>query len=530
MKRLAILAAVAACAPAMASAQTKTSVVPYIEVDQTVLADLSNGNDAVTYTSVAAGVDASVQGQRVEGQASLRYEHRFTYQKRTSDEDLISGLVRGAVKVAPGLSVDAGALATRISADVNGTTPLLTENRVGAVSDIYSLYVGPTLSTGAGPVKLGASYRFGYTKVTEPTFGVFGGNGAALRDYYDDSTSHIAQGIAVVKPGDLLPIGLTGTAGWEREDEGSLQQRFDDWFVRGDVLLPVSPTFALTAGVGYEKLQVSDRDPLLTGTGAPVVDDRGRLVPDLSAPRRIAYRTDGIYYDAGVVWHPGPRTSVEAHVGRRYDSLSYTGLATYQGRRVSVRADVYDTVETFGHQLRTALTNLPTSFVSQRDILSQQYSGCVFGAGGAPGACLNQAFQAISTAAYRANGVDAILSASSGRTTFGFGAGYQHRRFLSGDQNSGFRTTGLTDDSFYGDIFANRQLTVNSSIGATFLANYYDQQFGPGITSYGGTLSYARTFGRRLNGNLGLGVFDFSVPRAEDQVTLTGQAGLRYSF
>ena len=45
-----------------------------------------------------------------------------------------------------------------------------------------------------------------------------------------------------------------------------------------------------------------------------------------------------------------------------------------------------------------------------------------------------------------------------------------------------------------------------------------------------GTITYAQTLGRRLNGNLGLGVYDFSVPNADDQVTLTGQAGLRYSF
>src|SRR3546814_14307839 len=89
---------------------------------------------------------------------------------------------------------------------------------------------------------------------------------------------------------------------------------------------------ALTAGVGYEELKTSQKDPLLDADGNPVVDDDGRFVADPASPQRITYRTDGIYWDAGVVWRPSPRTQLEAHVGRRYDSWVYFGRS--EERRV----------------------------------------------------------------------------------------------------------------------------------------------------------------------------------------------------
>src|SRR3546814_8917483 len=72
-------------------------------------------------------------------------------------------------------------------------------------------------------------------------------------------------------------------------------------------------------------LETSQKDPLLDADGNPVVDDDGRFVADPASPQRFAYRTDGIYWYAGVVWRPSSRTRLEAHVGRRYDSWVYFG-------------------------------------------------------------------------------------------------------------------------------------------------------------------------------------------------------------
>ena len=55
---IAALAAVVVFAPA-AEAKKRTEVRPYLEVNQTALADLKNGGPISTYTTLAAGVDAS---------------------------------------------------------------------------------------------------------------------------------------------------------------------------------------------------------------------------------------------------------------------------------------------------------------------------------------------------------------------------------------------------------------------------------------------------------------------------------------
>ena len=89
-------------------------VAPYLEVQQVLVADLNNGTDVLTYTSVAAGIDTSLQTRQAEAQVSLRYERRFFYQDNIGNDDILSGLARGSVQVVPNvLSLEAGGIATR---------------------------------------------------------------------------------------------------------------------------------------------------------------------------------------------------------------------------------------------------------------------------------------------------------------------------------------------------------------------------------------------------------------------------------
>ena len=122
--------------------------------------------------------------------------------------------------------------------------------------------------------------------------------------------------------------------------------------MRGDVVVPVGPTLALTAGVGYEDIQASQRDFVRDAGGVPVPDASGRLTPDPTAPRLLTYDMDGIMYDGGIIWRPSPRTELQARAGHRYGGTTYLGSFTHQiGDHASVNAAVYDTVETFGRQL-----------------------------------------------------------------------------------------------------------------------------------------------------------------------------------
>lgn len=515
-----------------AGAQSRqVSATPYIELGQVLDADL-NAGDVLTYSSVAVGIDVAASTARVNGQLSYRYERRIAWDDRIGDNDVHYGLARVSAQVARGLTLEAGGIATRARADIRGAAPGLAEGNADNISQVYAVYAGPSYATHAGPVAIAASYRAGYTKVQSPSFTAVPAGQPRL-DYYDDSFGQAAGVSAGVQPGQVLPIGLTGSAGWEREDAGQLDGRYDAWRVRGDVLAPVSSYVALTGGVGYERIETSSRSALLTAAGAPVVDGDGRFVTDANAPRRIAYRTDGVYYDAGVVWRPNRRTSAEAHVGKRYGSVSYTGLLTYQAsEHVGFGADVYDSVTTFGRQLRTGLEQLPTSFIAARDAFTQQYNGCIFSTQGAtPGGCLNDVFQSISTASYRARGADAVLSITRGRSTFGGGIGYANRKLFNRDSVPGVTLYGVEDQSAYGQLFWNRTLTPASTIDANLFVNYYESGVAQaaGVWSYGGTASYGHSFGR-ITTSASAGVYAFDTGPVDTTWSAQALLAARYSF
>ncbi|WP_174285431.1 hypothetical protein [Sphingomonas bacterium] len=523
-------AALLAGGTADAQSDRRTTISPYIELSQVLDADLKGG-DVVTYSEVAVGIDAATNTPRVQAQISYRYERRIGEGHDIGDADVNTGLARIDAKVAPGLSLDAGGLATRSRNDIRGAAPGILTGNVDNISQVYTVYGGPSYRGHAGAVALSADYGIGYTKVTTPTTGT--GTPGQRLDYYDHSLGQTASVGASVAPGAMLPVGVSVGAGYQREDGAQLDQRFEGYHARGDVLAPVAATVALTAGVGYEKIDVSQKDALLTAAGVPVQDGDGRFVTDPTSPRRVAYRTDGVYYDAGVVWHPNHRTSVEAHVGRRYGSTSYTGTATYQASKsVGLAVNVYDTVETFGQQLRQGVANLPTSFVDSRDQFGQQFNGCVFGtSGAAPGGCLNSAFQSISTASFRARGVDAVLSAKRGLSTYGFAAGYTNRELYAPNVPSGIVVYGEEDQSYYGQLFYGRALSRVSGINANAFLNYYtsDLPGSAGTISYGATAAYYHYFGR-LGTTASLGVYNAKTEGQPSDPSLQALLGARYQF
>lgn len=511
--------------------QRNKSIAPYIELGQVLTADLQSG-DVLTYSTVAAGVDASIQTERTQVQVSYRYERRISWNKDVGDDDIHSGLARASVSVAPGLSIAGGALATRARSDIRGAAPGVLVGNVDNISQVYSAYVGPSLSTHVGPATLNASYAFGYTKVESP--GVTGvAPGSPKLDVFDSSTSHIAQASIGVKAGTVLPVGVTVSGAYERDDASQLDQRYEGKYARGDVVLPVLPTLALTAGAGYEKITVSQKDALLDGTGQPVTDGAGRFRTDPASPRRIAYETDGLIYDAGVIWRPSPRTTFQARAGRRYGGMTYTGSFSYAASRsLGFQIGVYDSVDTFGRQLRDGIASLPTSFLEQRDAFGQQFGGCTYGTtGGAPGGCLNGIFQSINSSSYRARGVDAVLTANRGPLQFGVGAGYANRRFYAPQGGTGFTINGVTDESYYGQAFVSAAIDRNSGVTGNIFANYFQSGIGntPGVLGTGATGLYYHNFGR-VGTTASVGVYQFSQEGIDDQVSGTAQVGMRYQF
>ncbi|OWK32189.1 hypothetical protein [Sphingomonas mucosissima] len=510
-------------------------VAPYIELTQVLDADLTN-DDVLTYSQIAVGIDAGVSGRRSEAQISYRYERRIPWSDRAIDTDVHTGLARASVAVAPGFSLEGGAVATRTRADIRGAAPATLVGDVDNISQVYSLYAGPSLVTEAGPVQIAASAFGGYTKVEAP--GATGvAPGQPRRDFFDDSTSVLAQASAGVAAGTVLPVGVTVSGAYDREEAGQLDQKFEGYFARGDVTLPISRTVALRAGAGYEKIEASQRDALLDAAGNPVVDGDGRFVTDRASPRRIAYNTDGLIYDAGVIWRPSPRFELQANAGYRYGGETYFGSLTWEmARNTGLQVVVYDGIETFGRQLRDGLRGLPTAFQGTANPFGQQFNGCVFGSnpgasGDGTGGCLNNVFQSIATATYRARGIDAVVSATQGRTSYGAGVGYANRRLNTPDLAPGTVALAVTDESYYAQLFWSRALSRASQVDANLFANYYDSGLlaNGGVFNLGATGTYSRQFGR-LGTIASLGLYTFDQDGFDSQWSAQALLGARYTF
>ena len=535
------VALAALAVPAMAQAQDgedergsgvrRTEITPYIEASQVVTAELQPGNDVVTYTQLAAGVDAGFGGRNSGGSVSLRYERRIGW-GQAEDVDTVSGLARASVALVPRtLSFEAGALAARTRVEGNGATTL---GGFGASDDgtsqIYSIYAGPTLSAEAGDVQVTGGYRIGYTRVESPD-AVTVAPGEAPVDVFDDGIVHVAALRAGIAPNTVLPIGVGVGAGWNRQDISNLDQRIDDRHVRGDVTVPLSPSFALVGGAGYEDVEISSRDAVRDVNGVPVLGADGRLQTDDSAPRQIAYQTDGLIWDVGVLWKPSRRTSLEAHFGRRYGSTTYYGSLGYApNARTSLNVAVYDNLSGFGGVMVDALNALGTSFQAFRNPVTGDIGSCVASDEG--GNCALGRIGSINSAVFRSRGVAASLSHNLGRTNLGLGAGYDRRRYIAAAGTALGAVDGVVDQNYWIGAYASRQLDRRSSLSFNTSASWFESGFdssGDGI-GYSASLSYYRNLVAGLSGTAAVSLDGITRDSLPDYSAASALLGLRYSF
>lgn len=510
----------------------RVNVEPYIEVSQIAIAELSPGDDVVTYSQVAVGVDASVTGRNTGGSISLRAEKNIGYGDNGVDGESVSGVARGYASIIPrALTIEAGALAAQTRVNGNGATNLASLDDRGADGQIYSAYAGPTLSTRAGDVDVNANYRIGYTRVEGPD-GLLTAAGATPVDVFDDSVSQSAAISLGTRPGEPLPVGLGVEAGFDQEDISNLDQRFRDVYVRGGVQVPLTQSFSVVGGIGYEDVEVSSRDALLDVNGDPVIGDDGRLVTDTTQDRQLAYDVSGVIWDAGVIWRPSSRTSFAATVGRRYDSTSYTGSLSYApDRRSSLGVSVYDTVSGFGDQLNTALANLPTEFTVGRNPLTGELGGCVTGQDGAN--CLNSALGSVRSSIFRSRGVTASYSTQIGKLSAGLGAGYDRRRFIAVPGSVLDAANGLTDESYVVSAFLSGEVGQRGSFTTNAYYNYLDSGFelAGDTTALGASAAYSHNLTQRFSARAAVAVDHLdSEISTEDFTAASALIGLRFGF
>ncbi len=514
----------------------RVDVGAYVELNQGVSVELAGngpGDDVLTYTAVAAGVEGQVRTRRVTASGAYRYERRLGWTDDLPDEDVHSGVAQLHAELVPGrVSVDAGGLATRTGG--TGRAVGVTEREAG--TEIYGAYAGPTLSTHAGPVSINAAYRLGYVHVDDDSL-----SGAAAPTDDLDSTVHVANASVGVAPGGPLPIGVTVSAGYVREDVGALDNSFEGRFVRADMVAPVSPTFAVTAGIGYSKIEASQQDVQRGPGGVPLRDGSGRLIPDPTASRVTTLDTDGVYWDAGFLWRPTPRAEVQLRAGQDADGdLLIMGAATVQiGRRSGISAILFDHDTSFGQGLISNLRRLPAAFdVNPETLRGQPASGCLFGEDPGQGTCLATSLQSIGSISFRARGGSLVFTSTGRLWNIGAGLAYTHRSFYLPDDPLFASVFAREDEDLTGFVYVSRRLTRDVTLTVNPFFSVYDSEFdvslgGIGIGdgfSTGTSFGLSRSFlSNRLQLLLTLGI-NYSTLRGDDSLIADGLIGVRYVF
>ena len=533
---VAMAGAVALAASASVNgAPARTRITPYLEVQQVLSADF-NGGDVLTYTGVGGGVNAEVATRRVTATIAYNYQRRIAWDGNIGDDDSHNGLAAVHVDVVPGmLAFDAGAMATQTHSDPRIPVPGLRTLDDPNTAEVYSAYAGPTLNTRVGALTVGAAYRLGYVHVDDHSLA--GGNlpaGAPRVERYSSSTVHNLTASVGMSPGEL-PIGWTVGGGYVREDMNRFDSKFEAAYLRGDVVYPVTPNLAVTAGVGYESGKGSQQD-ILRGPGvAPVVGPGGTVLPDPSAPRLLTYDSDGLIWDAGVIYRPSPRTELQARIGRRYGGTTFTGSLEHRiNQSYALSASIYDNVSSFGRLLVADLAGVPQAFDIRRSGLGggiQGVPGCVYGNDPSTGACFDDALQSINNFNFRNRGASLQFSGGRGPWGFGVGAGYNNRRYFA-PPGGDFVLRGVTDHSLSLSAHASRKLSRTSGFDLATYASWFDSgiagsdsAFSTGVTG----AYYQSIFHDRLQATASAGIYStHSGPY--DSTVGSVLFGLRYSF
>jgi hypothetical protein len=507
----------------------RPTIVPYIEAQQVMAAELSPGRDVLTWTTLAIGVDGGIRGRNSEASFSARYERQIGWGK-SSGGDVISGLVRGGIALVPrAVTLEAGALATRTSVNTNGAS-LPGNFDSGRSTHLWSGYVGPSVQTMAGDVALTGHYRFGYTAVGNNQRVTTNGT-ASQADLFDHSTVHDAEVHAGTRPGDVLPVGLGLGAGFYQENIANLDQRVRDAHVRADVAVPVSPDVNLVGGVGYEKVEVSSRDALRDANGQPVIGSNGRYVTDKSQPRQIAYETSGLIWDAGVTWRPSRRTALEAHAGWRYGGTTYYGSFGWKpSRRATLNLSVYDSISGYGGTVNKALAALPSDFLVQRDPVSGDITGCTSGAD--QSGCLTGALGALRSATFRARGIQGSYALDLGRWSTGIAAGYDRRKFIAAPGTILASANGVVDENTWASAWFGGKIDRATTFNTMLYADWFRSGFiadGNG-TALGVSGTVQHTFDHHISANAALSLQGIQRELVDDYWNASALVGVRYSF
>lgn len=128
-----------------------------------------------------------------------------------------------------------------------------------------------------GVVLLNVNYWVGYIKVEMLSF-MNMLMGLQWFDYYDDLIGYQVNVSVGFVLGMLLLVGLIVSGLYDCEIVSQFSQCYEGYYGCGDVLLLLLGYFVLIVGVGYEKIEMSQKDVLVDIIGVLVFDGDGCFV------------------------------------------------------------------------------------------------------------------------------------------------------------------------------------------------------------------------------------------------------------
>jgi hypothetical protein len=233
------------------------------------------------------------------------------------------------------------------------------------------------------------------------------------------------------------------------------------------------------------------------------------------------------------MWRPSRRTSLSAHIGKRYGTTSFGGTLAYAPNdRSNLSVSVYDNVAGFGGQLNRTLDQLPDDFQVVRDPITGDLRGCVASLDG--GNCLSGALGSVRSATFRARGISASYSMQVGRLNAGLGVGYDRRKYIAAQDTVLGASDGVIDENTWLAAYVGGPLGPVAGWSANVYANWLSTSdaLAADSTGYGASASYYRMFTPKLRGTLAVGLDGVTRddPSIDDLWSASALAGLRYSF
>ena len=506
------------------------TIHPYIEAGEVATWGISPRTQVLTYTEVAVGVDAQINGNNTQGSVSLRYQRNIGYGQQ-SGGDSVSGLARMATAIVPGaLRLDYGLMATRAYINASGAANPNIAGPNLASNQIYSAFAGPTLRTHMGLAQVDAHYRIGYTRVGSPDLGIVAA-GQSTPTAFSHSWSQDAGGAITFAPHEPLPVGIGVDGNWSQENDSLLGQRTVDEHIHGTLTVPITHALAVVGGVGYEHDQVASYNAQVDATGAPVLSANGQYIANTAAGRQIAFDTSGLIWDAGVVWKPGPHTALELHYGKRYGSNGAWGsFSWHPDQRQSFNLTVNDTLSGFGGSLSSALAGSPLEFTVIPNPTAANIGSCV--AALASGGCIASVLGSVTAPVYHDQSVSGTYGLNFGRLQTGLGAGYDRRTIITGNNNVLGGVNGTRDQYYWVAAYASDKLSPRANLLAS--VNLYRFNSGAGAagdsTSVHAGTTYQYNFTQHLTASASLAVDGVNLDSLNDSWAASGALNMRYSF